>query len=627
MNLTSHSRNDQLQDGTLISKWWERNERIVLSLIGILAFASFINTFRNPFVWDDIGRIVENGYIKRISNLSLLFSRRYLSYFRETTYRPLYTLTLLLNYHFFKLNVSGWRVFNIFLHTTNTILVYYFIKNVFQDRTVSSITAMVFAVHPVHTEAVNVAVYRTELLACLFFVTSFSSYIRSIRSTKIEKSLYLLSIFFFILALCSKEMAASLPLVIVLYIYVFFPRKERKKLLVSALPFFLIVFLWVIIGSRFELEGPSIGKEEFYYGSSFGSKVHFRVFASLGAPILRYIKILFVPIDFVLVYPHELKGFVPTSKEIFSLLILITILISAFKMRRFSKESSFSIFYFFVTLLPVSQIIPLSVIYGERWLYIPSLGFCFLVAILLKKLFLDKNLRKIGIFLVVAIISLFLFLSLRRNRTWGDERKLLEESVNVYPQSMYAQLFLAECYIENKDYEKALYHISLAHDMYPNLFEPYFWLGKYYGEKGPYNEAIRTFSNLVKDFPDKCRNNPDFYYYFGLAGSKGGLYDEAISNYEKALMLSPIRPYNRKVYNSMGNAYFYKNEFSKAVQSYESSLKIDPDWIVPYHNLAIVYRDEGEIKKFAMFFAKAVILDSSYKGFLRESGALEAPVE
>jgi len=627
MNLTSHSRNDQLQDGTLISKWWERNERIVLTIIGILAFASFINTFRNPFVWDDIGRIVENGYIKRISNLSLLFSPRYLSYFRETTYRPLYTLTLFSNYHFFKLNVSGWRAFNIFLHITNTILVYYFIRNVFQSRTVSSITAMIFAVHPVHTEAVNVAVYRTELLACLFFVASLFSYIKSIRSTKIEKSPYLLSISFFILALCSKEMAASLPLVIVFYIYFFSRRNERKKSLVSTLPFFLITLLWVIVGREFKLERPSIGQGEFYYGSSFGSKVHFRVLASLGAPILRYIKILFVPMNFILVYPHELKGLVPTSKEIFSFLVLIAILISAFRMRRFSKEGSFSIFYFFVTLLPVSQIMPLSVIYGERWLYIPSLGFCLFVAILVKKLFLDKNLKKIGIILLVVIISLFLFLSLERNRTWRDGRKLLEESVNVYPQSMYAQLFLAESYIEEKEYGKGLYHISVAHNMYPNLFEPYFWLGKYYTEKGPYEEAIRTFSNLLRDFPDKCRNNPDFYYYFGLACSRGGLYDEAISNYEKALTLSPIRPYNRKVYNSMGNAYFYKNEFSKAVQSYESSLKIDPDWIVPCHNLAIVYREEGKVGKFAMFFAQAVSLDHNYKGFLKESGALEVQLQ
>jgi hypothetical protein len=174
-----NNENPEGQNKTITSDWWEKNEKIILIIIGILAFISFVNTFQDPFVWDDIGRIVQNGYIKRLSNLPLLFNSKYLSYFRETTYRPLYTLTLFLNYHFFKLNVYGWRIFNIFLHVLNTILVYFLIRYIFKDKLVSSITAMIFAVHPVHTEAVNVAVYRTELLDCLpvYFLSGHSFYI------------------------------------------------------------------------------------------------------------------------------------------------------------------------------------------------------------------------------------------------------------------------------------------------------------------------------------------------------------------------------------------------------------------------------------------------------------------
>ena len=611
------------QNNTIISNWWEKNEKVILIIIGIIAFFSFINTFQNPFVWDDTGRIVENGYIKRLDNLSLLFSSKYLSYFRETTYRPLYTLTLFLNYHFFKLNVYGWRIFNIFVHILNTILIYFLIRYIFKNRTISSITALIFAIHPIHTEAVNVVVYRTELLACLFFIGSFFLYLKSIRDRKIKKGFYLLSIFMFILALCSKEMAASLPLIIVLYIYFFSQQKERKKLFVSVLPFFLIVFLWIIIGSWFEPRGISIGKQEFYYGSSFGSKLHLRVLLSTGTSILRYIWVSFLPINLVLVYPHQIKSFTPTSKEIFSLLILIAILIGALRMKKLSKEASFSIFYFFISLLPISQIIPFSVVYGERWLYIPSLGFCLFVTVLLKRLFFDKNLKRLGIIFLISITSFYFFVSIVRNRDWKEQVTLLEKNVNIYPQSMYAQLFLAEEYIKKEDYEKALYHISVAHKTHPGLFEPYFWLGKYYAEKGPHDEAIKTFSNLLRDFPDKCKNNADFYYYFGIVYTKGKLYDEAISHYKKALTLRPLRPYNRTIYNSLGNAYFHKNEFSKAIESYKSSLNIDPDWIVPYHNLTIVYKRTGKLKEFARYFSKAVSLDSTYKGFLRETGTLQ----
>jgi len=200
---------------------------------------------------------------------------------------------------------------------------------------------------------------------------------------------------------------------------------------------------------------------------------------------------------------------------------------------------------------------------------------------------------------------------------------LLEKNVNIYPQSMYARLFLAENYMSKNDYEKALYHIRMAHEMYPNSFEPYFWLGEYFATKGPYDVAIKTFSNLLRDFPKECENNPDFYSYLGMIYAKEKSYDEAISNYKKALTLRPIRPHNRDIYNSLGNAYFYKNEFSKAIENYEFSLNIDPDWIVPYHNISIVCKKMGKLERFAEYFARAVSLNSTYKGYLNDPGALE----
>ena len=615
------------QNNTITSNWWKKNEKLILIIIGILAFVSFINTFQNPFVWDDIGRIVENGYIKRLDNLSLLFSSKYPSYFREGPYRPLYTLTLLLNYHFFKLDVHGWRIFNISIHVLNTILIYFLVRYIFKNKTISSITAMIFAVHPIHIEAVNVIVYRTELLACLFFMGSFFLYLKSIRNIKIVKGFYLFSLLAFVLALCSKEMAAALPLIIVLYIFFFSQQKERKKLFVSVLPFFLIVLLWIIVGREFKVLGKFVGEHELYYGSPFGSKIHLRVLSSMGASFLRYIWICFLPVNLVLVYPQQLEGLTPTSREIFSLLILIGILIYAFKLRKFSKQASFSIFYFFICLLPVSQILPFSVIYGERWLYISSLGFCLFIAIWLKRLFFDKNLKKLGIILLVSITCFYFFVTVMTNRDWKDEVTLLEKNVNIYPQSMDARLFLAEHYIGKRDYEKALYHIRTAHEMYPNFFEPYFSLATYYTEKGPYNEAIKTFSNLLRDFPNHSKDNPDFYYYFGMACAKGKLYDEAISHYEKALNLGPYRAENRRIYNNIGNAYFHKKEYSKAIQSYESSLNIDPDWIVPCHNLSIIYKKIGELERFAKYFARAISLDSTYKGSLKEPGAVDIHLE
>ncbi|MDD5686447.1 MAG: tetratricopeptide repeat protein [Elusimicrobia bacterium] len=594
------------------------NKKIIIVIIGILAFFSFVDTLRNPFVYDDVSRIVENSQIKHLSNIPHIFSSKYLLYFNEANYRPLGTLTLFLNYKLFNLDVYGWRLFNILLHIINSILIYLLIWWIFRNNVVSFITAILFAVHPIHTETVNVIVYRTELLACMFFLISFYTYLKAMENTKIRKGFYAVSLVLFILGLCSKLMVVSLPIVLVLYDYFFLSREKVRKGLILCIPFFIIIILWVtVIPSLLETSG-----QVFYgihYGSQLGTKVHFRILSSMGKPILRYIWVCFFPLNLVLLYPSHLPGNFPTAGEVLCLFLLFSFVIFAFMIKNQFKEISFSTLYFFITLLPVSQIIPFNIIYAERYLYIPSIGYCMLVAILFDRFLFKKEIKKIAYLFLGLIFCFYLVRTLKRNIDWRDDLVLFEKNLKVYPQSMDAHLFANYRYLQRKNYTEALKHIRIAHEMYPANFYPYFSLGEFRIEIGQYDEAIKVFSDLLKNFPQQTQTYDVFYYDFGKSYAGKGLWDKAIFYYNKCISLNSLA---KGAHNEIGNCYYYKTEFSKAIVFYESALSIDPYWIVPYHNLIVVYKRINELEKVAHYIVKAIRVDPSYKGFLDKSGTV-----
>ena len=217
-------------------------------LIIALPLIAFLNTLDNTFVYDDVFTITDNYFIRDWGNIPALFTDDYFKYSGEATYRPAVTFSYFIDYSLWHLNPAGFHLTNILLHAVNVVLVYLLVSAISRSRTTAFLTSTLFALHPILTEAVNGISYREDLLATTFFLGSALLFIQSaINQSKIRNYLYPLSLFSYLLALCSKEVAITLPLIIFLLDWLLGDKSRIKKNIINYYIGFILVsgFLFV----------------------------------------------------------------------------------------------------------------------------------------------------------------------------------------------------------------------------------------------------------------------------------------------------------------------------------------------------------------------------------------------
>jgi len=138
-------------------------------LIAVIGFLVYANTLGNQFVYDDTEFISERSFIKSLSNIPQLFSPK--TYFLATGehyYWPVVTLSYIIDYRLWRLNVFGYHLTNPMFHLFNSILVYWLVLLLFKEKNLALLSGLIFAVHPVHTEAVSWVTGRKDVLVTFF---------------------------------------------------------------------------------------------------------------------------------------------------------------------------------------------------------------------------------------------------------------------------------------------------------------------------------------------------------------------------------------------------------------------------------------------------------------------------
>ncbi|MBW7941412.1 MAG: hypothetical protein H3C64_03205, partial [Candidatus Kuenenia stuttgartiensis] len=340
----------------------------------------FVNTLRNNFVYDDSVTIVNNHLIKNWDNFRTLFSFQYFMLSGEISYRPMVTFTYFLDYSLWGENPSGYHFTNLLFHIANVTVFYFFIKKITRIHSLAFISALLFATHPVITETVNSISYREDILAAFFYLMTFILFLKIDDGLKKKGAFYLCysgSLTFYALSLFSKEMAVTLPVMLVIYTF-FFPSKNNpfkecvKKMKGVYIGYFLVTCCYLII-QFWVFKDVSINLSE----SGQSIFVMFKVLAS-------YIKLLFLPFDLNADYVilPVLADVVSFSISVVLIIVLIIVLL---RIGKGNKLFCFFAVWFFVTLSPVSNIIPLSNIMSERYMYIPLMGFSGAVGVLFWK--------------------------------------------------------------------------------------------------------------------------------------------------------------------------------------------------------------------------------------------------
>ncbi len=547
----------------------------------LLSLVIYYNSLSNGFVYDDYATIIENKHIANpLQSLPSLFSRSYFNIASgEASYRPVATFSYYLIYAAGQLDPFWYHLFSVLLHAVNVVLVYLLAHAIVKNRYSAMIAALLFASHPALTEAVDAISYNEDLLAAGFFFLAFICY-AGIKTAAGNSSVipYGLSLFCFLLALLSKEMAITLPAVLVLYDLAIrdggSPSLSFKSIGRTIKPRIYFYIGYLAVGLfylylrfvAFYNPGESIKP---VYGSLIERIVY------LPAHIFSFIKLAVFPAepnaDYVFAYP---EGFFDISNLI-GLLAVCGLMVSSLAIYKKSKPMSFGIWWFLVTLSPVYNLIPLFNPLADRYLYIPVLGFCMAAALVLNDVVKSQmnrpgRSRIVTVILVVCIAGLYSTVTIARNRDWKDGLTLWSKTVKSSPGSSVARGSLGHAYQQLGRLEEAIEQYKKAVAIYPDDYKAHYNLGVVYAQQGFFDRAIESYQRSIRSNPAY----PNARFNLGIIYQNQGETDSAIDQFRKVTELDPA---DFQARNNLGVAYAIRGNLKLAIGEWEKVLEIDPE--------------------------------------------------
>jgi len=583
-----------------------------IGLIVLVTFLVYSNTFKNEFVYEDHSQIVNNNFIKDWKYIPTIFKldvRSATAYpFKGSYYRPLFLLSFIFDYSLWHLNPVGYHLTNLLIYIVTSVLIYILINYISKSGITALLTTLFFVVHPVHTEVVTYISGRDYLLSFLFYLLAFLLYIIHIKPAKPKRFFCLFfSLFFFFLALLSKEMAITLPFILLLYDFHFIDKKYPEKFISRVKKNYLLYF--IVIGLYLILRVSVLGKVTFQSSLPYPGGTFYTAFLTMSRVFFHYIKLLIFPLHLSIEYVFPLsKSFFSKPSPIFSVFILFACVLTAFKVRKFSNVISFSIFYFFIVLLPVSQIIPTPIFIADRYLYFPSLGFCFLISTGIVRVYNLSEINFIKKAIILFFCCFFVFYSIvtiNRNADWKDDITLWLKTVRVAPKSFRAHYNFGNVYSRKGLYNQAVDEYKKALQIRPNSSKAYNNLGFVYSKMGFLEKAIDEYQKAVHIQSDNAR----FHANLGIVFRKKNLLEKAIIHHEKAIK---IDPHLYDSYDDLGMIYRRKYQYDKAIFIYKQAIQMDPDNEKTHFWLGFAYKKKGFYEQAIEEYRKAIYLKADY---------------
>jgi len=586
----------------------------VLSILAIFSLGILVysNTFYCPFNFDDELYIVYNFAIKHIHDVLSIW-----------TYYPCRFVTfysLALNFYCNHYHVFGYHLVNLMIHLISAMMVWWFmrltlstpvIKDKFDHAHVGALlVALVFVAHPLQTEAVTYICQRAASMAAMFYLASICFYIQSrlisechCEERSDEAIYYFFSLLAAILAMFSKETAITLPLMILLYELSFF--EHTKGLNWKPLFPFLLMLVIIPITTLFNraemfqtIEG--VVKEGI-------SPVHY--FLTELRVMLTYVRLLFFPFNQNLDYEY------PVYKSIFefpvwsSLLLLIALLGIALKLFREYRLISFSIFWFFLTLLPESSFLPQQDLIFEHRLYLPMVGYSlFLVSSVYYFIsnVIASDQRERGnlalIILLSLIIGCYSIMTYQRNEVWKDDLTLWNDIVHKSPHKARAYGNRGLLYYNQGNYTLALQDLNKAIALNPYYSQAYNNRGLIYSHEGNLGLALTEFTHAI----EVNSSNAEPYSNRGLVYIQGGNLSQALTDFTQVLELNPNDP---QALSFRGYIEDKEGNDTQALKDLNQSIELEAHYEDAYINRGTIYFHQGEYVQAMTDFNRALELN------------------
>jgi len=513
----------------------------------VLGFAVYLNSFPVPFVFDDYPNIRDNASI-RLASVDVE-SLRAAAVQSHAPRRPVANLSFALNYLAGGYDVKGYHLVNIFIHVINGVLVYFLAltllrraQSVEDGQPPSSrrlqlaalLAAAIFIAHPAQAQAVTYVVQRMTSMATMFYLLSLLLYLlgRERRDAAGRGALWAGALVSWLLALGSKEIAATLPVMIAVTEYLFY-RDPDKPWPGISLAYPLAAAAAAIAVSMFYLGvDPSAAIAAEYVDREF--TVGERVLTELRV-LVYYLSLMVFPFPGRLSLEHTFTishSIVDPLTTLASATVLAGLIFAGLRFARRQPVLSFCIAWFLITLSIESTFVGLELAFEHR-LYLPMLGFALAVAWVASKT--PRRHATAAIAGGAAFVVALAMVSVMRNTVWQDPLRLWADTVAKNATSHRARNNLGRVLIDRGKLEEAARELEEAIRLKPGYAEPHNNLGTLRARAGRFDEALLHFGAAIDANPRYAQA----YNNLGVALLNLGHDRDAVSQLAQAIRIAP----------------------------------------------------------------------------------------
>ena len=612
---------------------------LIILIIIVAAIVPYLNAPKGYFIWDDINLILMDYQIKSWNFLNQIFSRDFFGFSDNARkygyYRPLVTISYMVDWSIWENNPAGYHFTNMAIHVLTCLIIYLLLIRLFRGKRLAPLIAtLLFATTPIHTESVTWISGRTDPLCALFFFLSLYYFILyaeriAMREGFMEPSpgapdpsqrrtiaVLIASLAFYTLSLMAKEMAISLPVILVAYLFIYITgfKWNRIQRYLSSL-----LLILAISGLYFLLRMYKISLSE----QAMDPYDLVTTILSFVKTILFYVWRMLFPVYLSAYIQNDLVEEVFSKEFLVPFVFLVLLVWGMIRAYSRNKAVCFGIAFLLISLLPLSNFIRISgpgdmgFMSAERFLYIPSMALFLLMAILFAHFirqigFLDKNEankvnpthRTIALVLLAVVLLSYTTLTVLRNRDWYDNETFFKKTLERAPNAPILYMLLGNVYSIEQNWEKAEETLKMAIEYSaPRDREEPTWiysdLAGVYAKQGYYDKALEVMKLASKT---KFHNSAVEYNYGEIYRAMGDL-EKAIHYYQRSLM---IYRDNLQALVKLGICYQLQGDYELSNKAYISGLNLLPNDADILNNIGYNYSMLGDSQKALHFFGQSI---------------------
>ncbi|MGB9436055.1 MAG: tetratricopeptide repeat protein [Candidatus Acidiferrum sp.] len=535
----------------------ERKRILLLLGVAVLVYA---NTLLSSFAMDDELYIFRNSTVTSLS-LSKVFEPTK----ANNVFRPITFGSLALNWALGSVHPFGYHLFNLLLNAAVTVLVYLVLRNLLeplaQGTIVAWVAALLFAVHPIHTEAVAAIVGRSELLAAGFLLGAWLLHLHD------RPVLVLIC---FILALLSKESAVVFVPLVVAGDYA---RGKLKPLSrygwITGMAVAYLVVLWNVQGGRF-------GEKAINYLDNPLAYLPARLRIPNALRIAwKYLGLQFYPgtlscdysYNAILLYANWHR----TILAVVAFVLVMTLWLWALYTKRKEWFLAGAI-YLAGFSITANVLVPTGTIMAERLAYLPSVGFCLFIALIW--ICLEERNRKVAWVVLSLIVLALATRTVVRNRDWHDNFRLFTAGVRAVPGSAKMHAGLGEQYMERGQLDEARNELGIALRIFPMYPQAIGVAGVVESHAGHDQEALHLFEKELSMTGKDNIDYPAVQVTLAAQLMKLKQNDKALGILDEVIASAPG---NARAWSNRAVIRFQRGEQATARSDAEIALRLDPN--------------------------------------------------